>query len=404
MKSYFVSMKKDQLHTVFHISQNQEAEYATLKYVQLNTENLQGYVRERDLEDMKIIKFRSEEQPATDVLYIEILQMDSDTDEFYEKNIDDAEEFESNGHKAVLMKSNQLAGSQYTVGKQGKTALVFYEDYGYALLVQGIGMPNSSDQSFFKLVQKITLLPATKDTADVVRPIDEYMAEIKAQEKNVYAEQESSDIFPEDKMCDLNGTQIYWGISYHIDQIEVRDHLRGLDQSRYQDDALDNISRRIGVDENLNLIPYRRETVHFGDGYETPEQYVQQSETVTPKLVLVTMTIKNISSENDHDMLQVASPLAYIHNTDGQTTFDQREFERGEMGVYYRDCMPVWISDSEDGSWFYFKKLQIGESATIQLGYLVDEDMLDEMVMEFNFGDGLHDGVWNFIDMRSAIL
>ena len=40
--------------------------------------------------------------------------------------------------------------------------------------------------------------------------------------------------------------------------------------------------------------------------------------------------------------------------------------------------------------------------ATIQFGYLVDEDMLDKMVMELNCGDGLHDGAWNFIDMRSA--
>ena len=33
---------------------------------------------------------------------------------------------------------------------------------------------------------------------------------------------------------------------------------------------------------------------------------------------------------------------------------------------------------------------------------LEDEDMLDEMVMELNCGDGLRDGAWNFIDMRPA--
>lgn len=43
-----------------------------------------------------------------------------------------------------------------------------------------------------------------------------------------------------------------------------------------------------------------------------------------------------------------------------------------------------------------------GDCATIQFGYLVDEDLLDEMVMELNFGDGLQDGAWNFIDIRSA--
>ena len=70
--------------------------------------------------------------------------------------------------------------------------------------------------------------------------------------------------------------------------------------------------------------------------------------------------------------------------------------------VEVRDNMPIWISDSEGGSWYYCKKMKKGDCATIQFGYLVDEDLLDKMVMELNFGDGLQDGAWNFIDMRSA--
>ncbi len=112
--------------------------------------------------------------------------------------------------------------------------------------------------------------------------------------------------------------------------------------------------------------------------------------------------IKNSSYEDDDDMLPIANPLSYIKETDDHVEFDWREFERGDHNIYYRDNMPIWISDSEGGSWFYAKKMKKGDSTTIQLGYLVDEDMLNEMVMEFNFGDGLHDGVWKFIDMRSA--
>ena len=101
-------------------------------------------------------------------------------------------------------------------------------------------------------------------------------------------------------------------------------------------------------------------------------------------------------------MLPIANPLSYIKEAGEHTEFDWREFERGEQNIYYRDNMPIWISDSEGGSWFYAKKMKKGDSVTLQLGYLVDEDMLDEMVMEFNFGDGRNDGVWRFIDMRSA--
>lgn len=404
--SYMVSVKKDQMHTIFEISdsQNEENKNMAQEYVKLNVTDLTGYTRDTDagLDEMKVIHFRSEENSNTEGLYVEILQIDCDTGQFYEKNIADAQELELNGQKAVYMKQNHLVGSQYKAGTEGKEVAVFYEDYGYALLIQGVGMETMSDHDFLLLAEKIKLTPATKETADVMQSMSEYMAEMNRAEGNNAVGSEDSYIFPTNKMCDLNGTQNYWGISYHIDNLEVRDNLNGLDQKGYQTDVLKKLKAGIGVDQNLNLQPYERETIAFGDGYENSEQYVTQTETVTPKLVLVTMTIKNISYEDDNDMLPIANPLSYIKEAGEHTEFDWREFERGEQNIYYRDNMPIWISDSEGGSWFYAKKMKKGDSVTLQLGYLVDEDMLDEMVMEINFGDGLNDGVWRFIDMRSA--
>ena len=406
--SYMVSVKRDQMHTVFEISDSQNEENKTKsmaqKYVKLNVNDLTGYTRDMDegLDKTKVICFRSEENPNTEGFYVEILQIDCNTDQFYEKNVADAQELELNGKKAVYIKQNHLVRSQYEAGAEVKEVIVFYEDYGYALLIQGVGMEAMSDKNFLTVAQKITLLPATEKTADAVRSMSEYIAETNRAEENSAIENEDLRIFPTDKMCDLGGTQNYWGISYQIDKIEVRDNLNGLDQNGYQTDVLEKLKSGIGVDENWNFQPYERETVAFGDGYENSEQYVVQTETVTPKLVLVTMTIKNISYEDDDDMLPIANPLSYIKESGNHTEFDWREFERGDRNVYYRDNMPIWISDGEGGSWFYAKKMKKGDSVTLQLGYLVDNDMLDEMVMEFNFGDGLHDGVWSFIDMRSA--
>lgn len=404
--SYMVSVKKDQMHTVFEISdsQNEVNKNMSQEYVKLNVTDLTGYTRDTDarLDEMKVVHFRSEENPNTEGLYVEILQIDCDTDQFYEKNIADAQELELNRKKAVYIKQNHLVGSQYEAGIEGKEVIVFYEDYGYALLIQGIGMETMSDENFLSLAQKITLLPATEENSDAVRSMSEYIAETNRAEVNNSIETEDLRIFPTDKMCDLGGTQNYWGISYQIDKIEVRDNLNGLDQNGYQTDVLEKLKSGIGIDEKWNLQPYDRETVAFGDGYENSEQYVAQTETVTPKLVRVTMTIKNISYEDDDDMLPIANPLTYIKESGNHTEFDWREFERGDRNIYYRDNMPIWISDSEGGSWFYAKKMKKGDSVTFQLGYLVDEDLLNEMVMEFNFGDGRSDGVWNFIDMRSA--
>lgn len=200
----------------------------------------------------------------------------------------------------------------------------------------------------------------------------------------------------------MRDTQIYNGISYRIDAVEVRDNLRNLDQNGYRDDVSEKLKNGVGVDENMQLQSYEREIIAFGNGYDKSLTYVEKTEHVIPKLVLVTMTIQNISYEDEEDMLPVANPLTYIKKTVDHTEFDWREFERGDRNLYYRDNMPIWISDSEGGSWYYCKKMKKGDCVTLQLGYLVDEDMLDKMVMELNCGDGLHDGAWNFIDMRSA--
>ena len=226
-----------------------------------------------------------------------------------------------------------------------------------------------------------------------------YIAQMKHREQIDAAENEELRSFPTDKMCDVGDTQIYNGISYRIDAVEVRDNLRNLDQHGYQDEVSEKLKKGIGVDEKLNLQSYERETITFGNGYDQPLTYVEKTEHVTPKLVLVTMTIQNISYEDEEDMLPVANPLTYIKKTADHTEFDWREFERGERNLYYRENMPIWISDSEGGSWYYCKKMKKGDCATIQFGYLVDEDLLDEMVMELNFGDGLQDGAWNFIEL-----
>lgn len=408
ISAYLMSLKKDQMHAVFQISDSEDEDAAQQsmmqEYVKLKATDLVGYTREQDkgMDEMKVIHFCSEKHPDTQGLYIEILQIDCDTDQFYERDVVNAQEMVWNGQKAVYMKQNHLTGSQYETGTERKEVAVFYEDYGYALLIQGVGMENMSDQEFLTLVQSFTLSPATEATADVVQPMSEYIAQMKRTERIDAAENEDLRSFPTDKMCDVGDTQIYNGISYRIDAVEVRDNLRNLDQNGYQDDVSEKLKNGVGVDENLNLKSYERETITFGNGYDRPLTYVEKTEHVTPKLVLVTMTIQNISYEDEEDMLPVANPLTYIKKTSDHTEFDWREFERGDRNLYYRDNMPIWISDCEGGSWYYCKKMKKGDCATIQFGYLVDEDLLDEMVMELNFGDGLHDGAWNFIDMRSV--
>ena len=109
ISAYVMSLKKDQMHAVFQISDSADEgtgeQKVALEYVKLNATDLVGYTREQDkgLDEMKVIHFRSEEYPDTQGLYIEILQIDCDTDQFYERNVMNTQEMVWNGQKAVWL-------------------------------------------------------------------------------------------------------------------------------------------------------------------------------------------------------------------------------------------------------------------------------------------------------------
>lgn len=396
LSSYLVQMKEDHMHTLFNISENESEAQET--HVKLETTDLEGYTRQNILH---MISFRSVENRNSQVLYVRILKTDGDTADFFEKNVTDSREIEINGRKAVYMEISGVAGSQYEENGTGKEIAVFYEDYGYVLLIEEHGNEEMEESEFLKLAEKFTLVPTQHQAESTITTVSEYMNEIENYIQNMPDDSEQIQ-FPEEKMCGIDGTLEYWGISYHIDNIEVRDNLRGLDAEKGNLNFKELLNNGVGVDENLNFMPYERETIGFGDGYESPERYVKETDTVTPKFVLVTITIKNISWEDENDLVQVGNPLSFIQKQGDDLAFDTREFERGDMEGYYLDYCPVWISDSEEGADSLLKKLPVGESVTLQLGYFVDEDMLDEMVMKFDFGGGLNDGSWSFIDMRDG--
>ena len=108
-------------------------------------------------------------------------------------------------------------------------------------MLLGSDLENMSDQEFLTLVQNFTLSPATEETADVVQSMSEYIAQMKHREQIDATENEVLRSFPTDKMCDVGDTQIYNGISYRIDAVEVRDNLRNLDQNGYRDDVSEKL-------------------------------------------------------------------------------------------------------------------------------------------------------------------
>lgn len=396
ISSYLVQTQKDNMHTLFNITEKQSETQE--KYVKLQTIDLEGYTRS---DILHTICFDSTENKNMQGFYVQILKMDGDTEDFYEKNVLSSRETEVNGRKAVYMEKNGISQSQEEENKARKEIAVFYEDYGYVLLIREYGGKGMEEDEFLSIAEKMVLVPVQQPEESAIITVSEYMDEVENDTRNML-DYGTSIEFPEDKMCDINGTQIYQGISYHIDRVEVRDNVSDLDIEKGNLNYQELLKKGIGVDEDYNLLPYERETIGFGDGYKTPELYVAETKTVTPKLVLVTMTITNISWEDENDLVQIGNPLSFVIKQGETNYFDTREFERGDMESYYCDSYPVWISDSERGTDHLLKRLPVGESTTVQLGYFVDEDMLDEMVMEFDFGGGLNDGNWSFIDMRGG--
>ena len=180
--------------------------------------------------------------------------------------------------------------------------------------------------------------------------------------------------------------EIEVGLNDSEEKYEVKD-VKVLDSAnQLKTDAF--IKKRASFLKHVNndgkLKTYEREQIQYGNGITAPERSVIETKTVHPKLVYVTLAVKNSASVLKSGKFPV--PSLQLVTKKGKQIFRKTYDDYGRpnyISKSFTDGMPCYLEEKLTGKSEWFVE---GSKGTIQLhfAYLVDEDELDGMALNLN--------------------
>lgn len=160
------------------------------------------------------------------------------------------------------------------------------------------------------------------------------------------------------------------GFLYTVKKVEVLDNINSLNKEYFFDEDFAMIQSI--VDANGSILLYERENIVYGDGINTLNQ-LNGTENVNRCFVNVTLEVTNPegNTRNRDDEANVWGQICFLS-----------ELEENPYGIE-----PIYFDGSDydnKNSHYYFTTIEEGKTLTCHLGYLVDEDKLDEMYLDWS--------------------
>lgn len=302
---------------------------------------------------------------------------------FTDVNIVDYEELEINGNKAILAKT--------AVKPFSRRFYIYFENE--AAFVMAYVTDDVSDEEIIKVMENITVEECTAEEANVcsLTEAKEILKEEKEQEfwNNLYGMLEHEKVY-EYSEIELGQKMTYGnyhessGLELSIDNIDVLDNISDLDDNSFNqsiaEDYLPNYT-----DENGNFIPHEREHYIEGDGVTAPFRQVSRTDTITTKMVYVTLTVNNttdVSKPFIYQGFNINTLADAIASQNGEKKLEDIVAEEDYTlpilwgDVHYIDNNNVDRDGYQHG--YNFLDVPANSTQTIHIGFLVDEDQLDE--------------------------
>ncbi|MGH1055953.1 hypothetical protein ACQVUC_13010 [Bacillus paranthracis] len=171
-------------------------------------------------------------------------------------------------------------------------------------------------------------------------------------------------------------------IEYVIEKVEVFDSIKDFKQENFNELGLEILSKNQALDQEGQLIPYRRDVYKLGNGKDSIHKLVE-TKLVNPKFVYLKTTVKNIGKKSTEEI--------YMHPSIKQLKFEGNAWNYAkEDGIAEKNIMTGEVDYLEphgDGKSFYnIGSIRPGETVKVNLGYFVDEDKLDSIFLDaFNY-------------------
>ncbi len=346
------------------------------EYVKLNVDRLPDGVTESN--GKYSLNGESQEKCFTFQLYL--------VDEKAEMTYNYVTEYENltiNGNDAVI------AHRQTPNGDMSRIFYIYFEDEGAFVLcyvsddvtdeemqsvMEGISVSEGTENDYTYAEYTSELEESTLDS--VLNAVTEQL-DISAYSDNFYEVALGTEIGFDDKY--LEETELDYECSYSVDSIEVLSNVSGLDNDCFGSlsdcDSIDEIT-----DEDGNLLPYTRTTYKYGDGVTTLDEVYAVDE-VDRRLVYVTVTVNNTSdSERVFNLWSLG--MSRLSDSDGSLTLVGEDGEPVPDDPWYGEITYIDNNDvDKDGfqEGYYLLTVAANSSETVHIGFLADEDTLDEL-------------------------
>lgn len=325
-----------------------------------------------------------------------VYAMDTGDDAFQilDKNVVSEEKIRISEHDGVYLELQRDAG-----GSTYARLYVFYPESHHVMEMM-IG-PDVSREEAIKIAEGMELVEleagetpevgmnvawSTAFQAEAETEVEtEFQGNRIAEMKNTHqiGEAFSSEFFAQDE----NGESLHTdSITAKVTSVQVADDLSPLNGSEYIDDSWLN-----AVDENGRLLPDEIRYIKRGDGIDTLDEIVK-TEQAAQKLVLVTMDYTNTGERTLKNVLISNGLIPICENQDGYSIYDrgagdeQTPWDKVEsMGVAWCGEMGFfnWRTEYGNGG-NYIGEISPGETVTLQMAWIVDEDQLEYLYMAVN--------------------
>lgn len=341
---------------------------------------------------------KDKKKKLTGTYFCTLMQVDENTKaNLIETDVKEWTKIESNdGHPGLMITTNGIDGTEIEenlddsivdgINAGANTMYVFYEEEGYILQITELPGGGTKD-AFLDFAGKISVEKTDKMAKQDCITVSDYLKQQEEAAADI-ADQEKYDLVDVNDVLDQKDTLTFAGVDYQVKNVKVLDNIKSLDKSRFHKSVLDNFTKIANL--KGELLSYNRETLKEGDGVSEPATQVAKTEKVKQKLVLIEMTIRN---NTDKKVSTVAG--------DRLVNLDKKGSQYEIVSDYEQYNRPDYISNTrldeayneeaigQDGNdYFDPYTIEAGESKTFHVGYLVDEDMTDNLcLVEYDYSN-----------------
>ncbi len=298
-----------------------------------------------------------------------LYKMDTDDFTFSQTYMTSREEFDANGNDAVLMTFDSPTAFD-------KTAYVTFQDLGYVVEIN-MGNAITTDEAK-KIACGVELTPSTSSDATFADSLSTLKAQA-AEDASAPKDLQTTWLHLNDTWTDTTS-----GYQITVKQAETLDNIQSLQADCFTDNG-DNLPAG-SVDSDGNLLSYDRAVIQAGNGTDS----VNTQTGTTPikrKFLYVTLEITNPSDNDSADNETCVNFDLTIpgENPDGYYTNELLDNPTYKDIINYPVYFDASVCSDNSDSHYFFASLKKGQTITCHLGYVVDEDLPDQLYLSTSF-------------------